>query len=208
MSSLDSIPAVMPFDAIVSGATVRFTHIDKIQYLSVRDLIMHMCGKDNNQAIEIWRTISESKKKEIQDFLANFKFPGREQYEQPVITFPGAIRLAMFLPGENAKRNRVMLSQIIHSYYAGDKSLLKEIEATATSVNDMEAFENRKRKRELEETEILNMRADIEYKKIANISSFVNLMRVLDPNWMQDTELVLQTEDLLKNTMFNPGGQK
>ena len=67
----------MPFDDIVSGATVRYTHIDGIQYLSIRDLIMHICGKDNNQAGEVWRTLSESKKKEVQDFLLNFKFPGR-----------------------------------------------------------------------------------------------------------------------------------
>ena len=100
MSSLVSVPAVMPFDEIVSGATVRFTHINGIQYLSIRDLIMHMCGKDNNRAAQTWRELPENQKDEVKKFLSTFQFPGKGQSEQPVITFPGAIRLSMFLPGD------------------------------------------------------------------------------------------------------------
>ena len=102
MSSLVSIPTVIPFDEIVTGGTVRYTYIDGIQYLSVRDLIMHMCCKDNNQAGEVWRRLSDEKKLELNDFCKTFQFPGSGQSKQPVITFPGAIRLAMFLPGKNS----------------------------------------------------------------------------------------------------------
>ena len=101
MSSLVSVPIVMSFDEIVSGATVRYTIIDGIQYLSVRDLIMHMCGKDNKRAAEVWDRLSPDKKNELSAYCGNFQFPGRGQSEQPVITFPGAIRLAMFLPGKS-----------------------------------------------------------------------------------------------------------
>ena len=125
-------------------------------------------------------------------------------------------------PGENAKMNRDKMAQIIHRYFAGDKSLLDEIEANAMSksavaqmaraslpvINEEETIENRKRKRELEEAEIQQMKTNTENTRIANITAFTNLMSVLDPNWKEDTRLVLQTQDLLKNTMFSSVGQK
>ena len=93
----------IPFDEIVPGATVRLAVINGIQYLSIRDIIMHVCGKDNKQASQIWDRMSEDKKEELSSFCRNFQFPGRGQSEQPVITFPGALKLIMFLPGKNAQ---------------------------------------------------------------------------------------------------------
>ena len=125
--------ATIPLDEIIPGATIRFTVIDGVQYLSIRDLIMHLCDKDGNDSGQIWRRLQEDKKNEVQTNCLNFKFPGRGQSEQPVITFPGAIKLSMFLPGENAKKNRSIMSKILVRYFAGDPSLIKEIEANAAS---------------------------------------------------------------------------
>jgi hypothetical protein len=61
--------------------------------------------------------------------LGIFKFPGAGQKEQPVITFPGAIQLAMFLPGEAAKKNRLAMADILRRYSAGNDSPIDEIEA-------------------------------------------------------------------------------
>jgi hypothetical protein len=80
---------VIPFDDIVSGASARVTVIEDKQYLSVRDLIMFMCDKDNNQAGRVWRDMNVEHKEEVQPFLLNFKFLGQGQSVQPVITFPG-----------------------------------------------------------------------------------------------------------------------
>ena len=44
----------IPLDEIVAGATVRVAVIQGTQYLSVRNVIMYMCGKDNKQASQIW----------------------------------------------------------------------------------------------------------------------------------------------------------
>lgn len=127
----------IPFDDIVAGATVRFTIIDGKQYLSIRDIIMHVCDKDKDQAGAVWRTLSDLKKNEVREFLSNFQFPGRGQQDQPVITFPGAIKLLMFLPGEKAKTHRSTMVSILTRYFAGDPSLLNEIitngEAAPTS---------------------------------------------------------------------------
>jgi hypothetical protein len=123
--------ATIPLDEIIPDATIRFTVIDGMQYLSTRDLIMHVCGKDNNDAGQIWRRFPENNKKELA--AVDFKFPGRGQSEQPVITFPAALKLIGILPGENAKKNRDSITKIVLRYFAGDQSLIQEIESNAKS---------------------------------------------------------------------------
>ena len=159
----------IPFDDIVPGATVRLAVINGTQYLSVRDIIMHVCGKNVNDSADVWRNITDERKKELKQYLLIFKFPGRGQQDQPVITFPGALKLIMFLPGKNAQDLRSKMVTILTRYFAGDPSLLKEIEANATSESPInrcarEALEGqhiedtRKRKRE----ELENLKADAE----------------------------------------------
>jgi len=113
--------SLMNLDELVPGATVRFTVKNGTQHISIRDLIMLVCEKDRNQAGEVWKA-------EVQDL--NHKFPGSGQKVQPVITFPGSIKLMMWLPGETA---RGFCTKILTQYFAGDVSLLKEIEANAAS---------------------------------------------------------------------------
>ena len=52
----------IPFDDIVLGAIVRFTEIDSKQYLSVRDLIMCLCGKNSNDANKTWSRLPQERK--------------------------------------------------------------------------------------------------------------------------------------------------
>ena len=97
----------IPFDDIVPGGEVRFTVIDGKQYLSVRDVIMCVCGVGNDDAGKIWRRLSPQRKDEIQTTAwLKFQFGGRGHSSQHVITFPGAVKLVMFLPGEKAKTSR------------------------------------------------------------------------------------------------------
>lgn len=123
----------MNFSDIMPGAIVRFTVINGTQYLSVRDFIMVICNKDGNQSLEVWRRLSTDCKNEVQAFCLNFQFKGRGQQEQPVITFSGALILMNWLPGENAKAWRGKTADILKRYFAGDASLLKDIEANAAS---------------------------------------------------------------------------
>jgi len=124
---------VISFNEIISEATVRFTVIDEVQYLSIRDIIMVMCGKDRNQSSEVWRRISDESKNEVKEYCLDFKFKGRGQQEQPVIQFQGALKLMMWLPGEQAKKFRSKAAEILTRYYAGDKTLLNDVWANAQS---------------------------------------------------------------------------
>ena len=50
-----------------------------------------------------------------------------------MITFPGALKPIMFLPGKNAQEPRLKMVTVLTRYFAGDPSLLKKIEANAIS---------------------------------------------------------------------------
>ena len=56
---------VIPFDEIVAGASVRVAVIKGLQYLSVRDLIMHLCGKNNDEAGLVWRRMNPERLEEL-----------------------------------------------------------------------------------------------------------------------------------------------
>jgi len=127
---------IMEFDELVPGARVRYTIIDGKQYLSVRDLIGVVCQKNQNRSAEVWRNLVNEDKTELSEVtekVVHFKFPGRGQQIQPLITFDGALTLMNWLPGENAKKWRGKTIQILKRYFAGDPSLLDDIRANAAS---------------------------------------------------------------------------
>ena len=109
--------STIPFDEIVPGATVRFTIIDGVQYLSISDIIKHICAKDFRGASKVWRNLSEAKKTEVWQSGTLFQFPGQGQSEQPVITFKGALKLAMFLSGEKAAQHRAAMVRILFGVF-------------------------------------------------------------------------------------------
>lgn len=121
----------MQFDELLPGATVRFTVIDGVQYLSIRDFIGVVCGQNIDRAGKTWRNLPEDKKDEVRQFLTNYKFDGRGQQKQPMITFDGALTIMNWLPGENAKTWRGKTAQILKRYFAGDPTLLDEVRANA-----------------------------------------------------------------------------
>lgn len=124
---------VVEFGELIPNAHVRFTTINGVQYLSVKDLIMVICGHNEKRASEAWINFSEEKKLEISNEIGTFKFPEKYQRCQNVITFPGAIKLMMWLGGNKAKTFRTQITKILTKYFAGDKSLLAEVQANAES---------------------------------------------------------------------------
>ena len=216
-ASNSDILMLIPFDEIVSGATVRLVVIDDTQYLSIRDLIMHLCDTDGDYACQIYRNLSNSVKKEVRGFVSSFKFPGRGQQEQAVITCFGTLKLIMKLPGEAAKQHRTSMVTILQKYFAGDPSLLTEVEANAASDSVISRLAraslatgasltasvvddglDRKRKRELEDTQLHDL-------KVGVVTKFATTMDLINPSWRDDTRLRLKTEDWLKNAAFNNG---
>jgi hypothetical protein len=206
------VPATLPFDEIVPGATVRFCVIDGVQYLSIRDMIMCVCGKDSDHAGATWRNIADSKKDEVRQFLANFKFHGQGQSEQPVINFVGALKLIMFLPGEAAKKHRSAITDILRRYFAGDASLLDEIERNQVSESPIAQMaraslageggargieDSHKRKRE--ELELLKLEVEIQNMLWKGQMDMVDKYTALCTN----TDIDERAKVMFKDVMFN-----
>ena len=121
------------FDEIIPGANARMCVIKQAQYLSCRDIIMHLGDKKASTANKTWERLSESKKEELSTECQTWRFPGSGQVDLPVITFKGALKLVQWVGGENAEKYRSAMVSILQRYYAGDGSLLEEVEANAQS---------------------------------------------------------------------------
>ncbi len=135
MSVTKSVNQKMDFNDLIPGASVRYTVIGGVKYLSVRDFIMAVCQKNINDAGAVWRNLSDEVKSEVQHFLLNYKFHGKGQQDQPVITFPGSVTLMMSLPGDIAKKSRSKATEILVPYCAGDPTLIADINANAQSTS-------------------------------------------------------------------------
>ena len=124
---MDSL-SLIPFDEISPNKSLRLAYINGQQYVSIRDVIMHICRKNTNDSAEVWRNISLDKKEELSKQLAVYQFPGRGQQFQPVITLSGSVKLVMLLPGKRAQLYRTKFADIISRYLDGDQTLSVKIE--------------------------------------------------------------------------------
>ena len=227
------LQATIPFDEIVAGASARLCVIENLQYLSSRDVLMHISGQNNKGACKIWERLSDSRKEELSTECRTWKFPGPGQVEQPVITFKGVLKLVMWVGGENAKKYRAALVSILQRYYAGDDTLTDEIEANAQSASPIAqmaraslaaeqpvqelSLDFKRKREELEmcrmEAEIETMRADVEVKRkairaadLANMAAERDLIAKVTANYnevCQDTVIDERARLIFKDSFLN-----
>ena len=214
---------VIPFDELVPNASVRFQIINGKHYLSVRDLIMVYCVTDRKNASKIWNRTTDDKRTEVSPFMHHFQFPGPGEKTQDVITFEGAVKILMWLPGNSAKDFRSKVTEILTRYLAGDSTLIKEIEQNAESshpVNVMaraamedpessedEMFKKRARLRAeaLEDLKIQEMAHQIKDRtrrdEMNYLMTSVEFLKSLN-NGKLDDRTALQYSDCIKNITF------
>ena len=225
LSTISSLVAMstIPFDEIVPGATARLAVIETVQYLSVRDVLMHTCELSTIRANEKWRLLSDEVKNELAEFLVNFQFPGKGNKIEPVITFQGVLKLVMLVSGQKAALYRSAMVKILQKYYAGDSSLLEEVEANAQSagpiqqmaraslvgeavpVEDEEALSLPFKKRRME-LELARMDADVHTIQIANRASEREHLTKIKDSYQELCEDKLMDERarvILKDSFLN-----
>jgi hypothetical protein len=172
----EAMTSSISFDEI----TVRCALVDGVQHLSIRDLIMAVCKKDNNQAAEIWR--KHNLKAELEPYCSSFKFPGRGQSEQPVIQVQGAMKLVMALPGENAKLSRVA---DILSKTDAPKIDTRNAEIQAKALEERLKIENDALRKDLE-LKSDALKKELELKTVINCALMLDKIKL--PN-QQETSL-------------------
>ena len=123
----------IPFDEIAAGTSARTCVIENEQYLAIRDIFMHISSLSTLRANEKWRLLPDEVKNEVAEFLGKFQFPGKGNKPEPVIKFKGALKLVMLISGSKAALYRAAMAKILTRYYAGDGTLLEEVEANAQS---------------------------------------------------------------------------
>jgi len=85
------MPGTIPLDEIVPGATARMCLIENVQYISVRDLIMHLAWLSAKSANKSWERLAENMKEEVATSCLLFQFPGQGKKPEAVISFHGAL---------------------------------------------------------------------------------------------------------------------
>ena len=167
-------------------------------------------GQDRNHASKTLRSIPD-------DVFLGEKFSlkkvdGNRGKETKTVSFNNALELVMVLPGRVAKETRTQFADIIKRYLAGDHSLITEIEANAQSSSPITQMaresmnvvteEELTRKRRREDIELQKMQAEAVTLQQKTVTDFMEAMQTLDPNWKNDTRLVIQTKDRLKRIVL------
>lgn len=133
------------------------SHEDQVQYLSIRDIIVHLCCKSGGDALKLWYKIEKSNGEEFKEIVGYHKFPGMGQRGQPVIAWNKACVLINILPvrKENWAKKAV---DTINECFSSSLSLVP-----VTPVNDVVSTG---RKRRIEDVELEERMLAIEEKRI------------------------------------------
>jgi hypothetical protein len=202
------------FAEIVQGrdASVRVTD-DGLLYAV--DLVMVMTGLARDQSGLALRRLSDEVFQSIK--LIDRQLSTHGGHKTKLVSFENALELIMVLPGKVAKETRKAFASIIHRYLAGDKSLITEIQANATSSSPIaqlaratlpepEDPEARRKRIKREDVELVKLERESQELHIRNVQAFMGLMNTIRPDWMQtDARFRLQTEDMIKN-IYSPVG--
>ena len=179
------------------------------------DLVMAVTGKKNNRANQVLRElpadIFEDKK------FVHLPTPGNAHTTTRLLAFRDALELILVLPGKIAKEQHKKAADILTRYYAGDSTLVRDIEANAESqapVNQLARAALGKRELELEALEIQERRARIKHlegetqKAQAEAQDkWIQLYTSLCPNKTMDERARLHFKDNVMNLSAS-GGQK
>ena len=214
-SSYADIHAVIPFDEIERDGRVRVVTIDGVQYLSIRDILMYLCVKDEKQAGAVWRALSQDIFKAISAECGAYQFPGKGNKKQAVITFSGAYKMIALIPEKDARKDRAdLVVAILQRFAANNPPVVQDTEISVSSDGESVASQfaraslvkcalgeentERKRKRDLEGAQLRAL-------DLKNIEMFSSMMDKMDPSWRDNEELRTKTVDWLKDVVFNDG---
>ena len=120
--------AFISFDALVPGKKVT---VYSDQRLDAVELSIVMTGKNRDGAGKKLRDLKPDIFNPAK--FAELKLPGEGNRKTKTVHFKDAIELVMVLPGKVAKEMRCKFAEIITRYFAGDATLLPEIQANAES---------------------------------------------------------------------------
>ena len=215
--------ASIPFDEIVAGAIARLAVIEDVQYLSIRDVLMHVCELNPRRANEKWERLSDEVKNELGAFCAHYVFPGPgKSVPSPVITFKGVLKLIMLVSGQKAALYRSAMVKILQKYYAGDGSLLEEVQANAQSTGPIQQMARASLvadavpevseefylpyKRKLAELEVAKRETEVQATKIANRSAELDHLTKIKDSYRElcvDTVMDERARLILKDNFLN-----
>ena len=138
---------MIDFGSVVEGKTVRAVKIDGVYYIARMDIIVAVAKCDIKAASDIWtRRLTDLEKEEASYGCRKHQFGGIGQSETEVLTFDGALSLAMCVLGPVAREVRIqarrLLKKWLHDHTADQLMRKMTVEPQgALGVRSMEDLE-------------------------------------------------------------------
>jgi len=146
------------FDWISPKAEVRcLCHEDQLVYLSIRDIITHLCVKGGGDALKLWYKIEKTGGEAYKGIVGYYQFQGMGQRGQPVILWNKACVLIGVLPIKNPTWAKRALDKI-NASFSSPLSLVP--------VPPMDDNASAHKKRRVEDLELEERALAIEEKRI------------------------------------------
>lgn len=118
---------IMRLNDIGLDAYVRYKRYDDGVRLAEIDVVKAVTGKNKEYAGQILRRMSGEVQDELRANCTEYNFNGKGERKTTLITFQGALKLIMALPGINARDLRTKFADVLQRYFAGDPSLVSEL---------------------------------------------------------------------------------
>lgn len=200
---------------------------DGIEKFAIYDFINIVSGRDLKNDYSktlLSRLINDESEFKDEVTSCNLKFKGRGQRETPCMSIRGLQRLLMLLGGKVAAQYRALVETTFTRVMAGDRSLIKVIEANAESTAPVvqafrEALINEPlpndsaldemmlgKKRRFEELEYAERLEQLELKRAERIKLQVDLYKTLSTGGVIDERAQLLFKDSLLNSHIQSSG--
>ena len=182
------------FDELKPGSTVRVL-MEQPPLIHAIDLAVVVTGEDAHDAAQSIRRI----KTDVLDlrnkvFLRSIKLPSGTKNIK-FVTYEDALKLVMALGGEPAKIMKIQFAKILTRFFAGDSTLVQEIQTNSTSTAPLNALaresESVGSKRVRDDNEADEERLQIVKSTKMALDEVVKVVDGLEPKLTQQKEAVV-----------------
>lgn len=163
------------------------------------DLTMVVTGKNRDEAGGALRRLTDDIFESSKMLETHLAANGGKKTK--LVTFDHALELVMVLPGKMAKEFRVKACDILKRYFAGDKSLVREIEANAALDAPINQLARASLKRDREELEYQEHVLSIRNKELELQQNIMKVYQSLCPGGVIDDRANIMFKDKVLNLM-------
>jgi hypothetical protein len=117
---------------VAQNASIRGMRVDGVELFSVLDFLSYVCPERTSNNVKVmWHRLENEMSSDVVTKCNHLKFNGKGQRNTPCMTILGLQKLLLILGSKAAVEFRDRVLECFNRVLAGDRSLIREIEANA-----------------------------------------------------------------------------